>query len=173
MGFVEPTKNRKYSSPLIMSIDHQMLLSKLRYILAYGFELSTCVPAICFLAFWINVNLCGETDLMINVIDAFVFLGVALGGMLGLWVVGGVFIWPWILYLAGKLNGVPFQEGDWVRILKGSRRDLIVRVYIVYTPRHEIRVELGEQEKQEFKDVFKDNEVCLESKFSNTISRNP
>ena len=49
--------------------------------------------------------------------------------------------------------GPPFQPGDWVRILAGPHRDRVSRVYSLWQG-DTVRVELGEKEKAEFKDIF-------------------
>jgi hypothetical protein len=145
-----------------------MLLSKLRYVLAYGLELTTRVPAVLFLVFWIKTNLYRASELLSNAFEAFEFFCVAIIGLLGIRVVCAISIWQLVLFFSGKLNGVPFHEGVWVRILRGPHRDCVVRVYEIWSTQGQVRVEIGEQEKKEFKDVFKYNEVCLESKFSSS-----
>ncbi len=58
-----------------------------------------------------------------------------------------------------RKNGAPFREGDIVRILSGRHRDRVVRIYDSSwygngVVRAAMRVDLGEKEREEFKDVF-------------------
>jgi hypothetical protein len=75
-------------------------------------------------------------------------------------IAGMVLIWPVILTVGAFLNGAPFHAGDMVHILVGPHRDRMVRIYDVWGPRSQVRVELGEQEKKEVTDVFWNIEVC-------------
>ncbi|MBA4146915.1 MAG: hypothetical protein H0X66_02285 [Verrucomicrobia bacterium] len=67
----------------------------------------------------------------------------------------GIF-WPLFrpLYEARcRKNGAPFHVGDRVRILVGRNKDRVTRVYSDWRDDC-VRVELGEEEKEEFKDIF-------------------
>ena len=80
-------------------------------------------------------------------------IAVAAAAPLGLLL--GYFFFGYPLYLVGKrLNGGPFHEGDWVRILSGPHKNRLVRVYEVWSQRNQIRVDLGEHAKAQFRDVF-------------------
>lgn len=50
-------------------------------------------------------------------------------------------------------NGAPFRVGDHVRILAGRHKDRVVRVYSDWKD-DSVRVELGADEKEKFKDIF-------------------
>ena len=50
-------------------------------------------------------------------------------------------------------NGAPFHVGDHVRILAGRHKDRVVKVYSTWRD-DSVRVELGEKEKEKFKDIF-------------------
>lgn len=63
-------------------------------------------------------------------------------------------LWLPFYKLAAKMHGAPYQSGDWVRILRGPHRNRVVRVYEVWSERNEVRVELGEKEREDVKDVF-------------------
>ena len=67
----------------------------------------------------------------------------------------GIF-WPLLrpLYKARCLkNGAPFHVGDHVQILVGHHRGRVVRVYSGWRD-ESVRVEFGEKEKEQFKDIF-------------------
>lgn len=51
-------------------------------------------------------------------------------------------------------NGAPFREGDVVRILRGPHKQKVVPIYDVWIERDQVRVNLGEKEKNEMSDVF-------------------
>ncbi len=53
-----------------------------------------------------------------------------------------------------KLNGAPFHIGDRVQILTGSHRGKIESVYEIWKDHKEVRLDLGQQAKNEVKDVF-------------------
>lgn len=65
-------------------------------------------------------------------------------------------LWRWRM----SKNGAPFQVGDQVMILAGPHRDRIVRIYDVWPTRGEVRVELGQDERNAVTDVFGVLEVC-------------
>lgn len=67
-------------------------------------------------------------------------------------------------YLArAKKNGEPFRVGDTVHILKGKYKDIISDVYSVfdrgYANGHYVHVNLGDEAKENFADVFQSWEV--------------
>ncbi len=67
----------------------------------------------------------------------------------------GIF-WPLLrpLYKARcAKNGAPFQVGDHVRILAGRHKDRVVKVYDTWSG-DSVRVDLGENERKDFKDIF-------------------
>ena len=53
--------------------------------------------------------------------------------------------------------------GDRVQILAGPHRDRVFRVYEVWDERCQVRVDLDEEAKKEFTDVFSYTQVCRES----------
>ncbi|HEY4760490.1 MAG TPA: KOW motif-containing protein, partial [Thermoguttaceae bacterium] len=73
----------------------------------------------------------------------------------------GWFILSPIYYDRGLKNGAPFREGDMVRILVGPHRDRIVKVYAMWQG-NTVRVELGDKEKREFKDIFSPAQLLRE-----------
>lgn len=58
-----------------------------------------------------------------------------------------------LYYARLQMNGGPFKVGDHVEILYGPHRGRVVRVYSLWQG-YGVRVELGEKEKETFKDVF-------------------
>ncbi len=68
-----------------------------------------------------------------------------------------------IKYARSRENGAPFHEGDVVQILMGPYRDRVVPVYKVLEERKEVRVELGEKEKEDLKDFFSYTQICRET----------
>lgn len=75
-------------------------------------------------------------------------------------IVGYLFFLVIIVKIAYKINGAPFHVGDTVHILVGPYRGREVRVYDVWPTRGQVRVELGEYEEKEIKDVFGWYEIC-------------
>lgn len=73
-----------------------------------------------------------------------------------LFLVGSIFIAGFLspfYKLNEKLNGGPFDEGDEVIVLAGKHKGKITRVYSKWQGMS-VRIELGETEKENFKDVF-------------------
>lgn len=79
------------------------------------------------------------------------FIWALLGFFVGL-LSGSVLLPPLYRYRAIK-NGGPFKQGDIVQILVGSYRGQIARIYSSWQG-DSVRVELGEQAKEGFNDVF-------------------
>ncbi|MFQ5962438.1 MAG: hypothetical protein ACE5MG_13695 [Candidatus Methylomirabilales bacterium] len=77
-----------------------------------------------------------------------------------------IIAWPIVGIISGlqaELNGAPFHVGDRVRILVGPHRDRVVEVYEVWDERRQVRVELGEVERNQVEDVFSFGSVCREA----------
>jgi hypothetical protein len=53
----------------------------------------------------------------------------------------------------GKRNGGPFKPGDLVQVISGPYRNRVARVYSTWQC-ETVRVDLGEEAKQQFKDIF-------------------
>jgi hypothetical protein len=81
-----------------------------------------------------------------------------LGAMLGAFPCG-MFLGI-ILNSVEARNGAPFQQGDEVVILSKRFPGRVTRVYEVWPTRHQVRVELGEDERREVTDVFSYTDVC-------------
>lgn len=63
------------------------------------------------------------------------------------------------IYYARELaNGGPFKVGDRVYIIAGRHKGKVTRVYSMWQG-GTVRLELGEKEKETFKDIFGGNEV--------------
>ncbi len=82
---------------------------------------------------------------------------IPLGMVLGYFLLG----FP-LVFIGRIVNGGPFHEGDWVRILVGPHKNQIARVYDVWTERNQICVDLGKKAKAECSDVFFILKVCRE-----------
>lgn len=109
-------------------------------VLAQGFPLSNLVNLIIVVFFTV-------VALVIGLLLA----------LIGLSLLAGI-LWPLLrpLFNARALkNGAPFQVGDHVRILAGRHKDRIVRVYDVWKE-DQVRVELGQPEREKFDDIFSD-----------------
>lgn len=136
--------------------------SWLQYVLAHGLKLSVLVPPVALLASTVIAHPNWVVGQFTDLASAFDFIITVLGVLASGALIGVLVIWPIVALIAEKLNGSPFREGDIVRILVRTHRNKVVRVYEVWGPRHELRVELGEKEKEEVKDIFKFNEICRE-----------
>lgn len=87
--------------------------------------------------------------------------GPDLGQMLALVVAGAVmgFFVSWIFFkilwhIRVWINGGPFHNGDLVQVIAGAHAGRIAAVYEEWTSRKQVRVDLGESEWKEAKDVF-------------------
>jgi hypothetical protein len=76
------------------------------------------------------------------------------------WLLGGVFLWPFVAMLCNRLNGAPYRKGEHVCVLVGKYRNRITQVYEEWPSRHQVRLDLGEEEKSKVTDVYSYNEVC-------------
>ena len=74
-------------------------------------------------------------------------LGVAWGGL-----VGALFI------VRGRVNGGPFKPGDRVQIIGGSHDGILTHVYSGWQG-NSLRVDLGEEAKTNFKDIFEPTQL--------------
>ena len=121
------------------------------------------VSLICVIA---AVRASGVTTAALRDLSSFIWLvGIILvSALLGFFsaLLSGWFIFGPLYFTRGQKNGAPFSVGDRVRILVGAHRDAVVRVYQVWESRNQVRVELGEQEKKDTKDVFSYYQVCRE-----------
>jgi hypothetical protein len=71
-----------------------------------------------------------------------------------------------------KINGGPFRKGDLVQVLTGPHAGKIAAVYEEWTSRGEVRVDLGEQEWKETKDVFSQVQLCRVKRADRTVPAN-
>ncbi len=58
-----------------------------------------------------------------------------------------------IYYVRERVNGGPFRVGDTVYIIAGKHKGKVARVYSQWQ-HGTVRIELSEEEKEKFKDVF-------------------
>ena len=80
------------------------------------------------------------------------FLGLLLAILLGWFVLGPLY------YSQVERNGGPFKVGDEVLILTGPFRDRVARVYSPWQG-DRVRVDLGEEAKQRFRDIFSQTQL--------------
>jgi hypothetical protein len=135
--------------------------SRLQYILAHGFRLSTWGSSI-ILTVALAWALFFDSALPIGGLPTFWYALLLLPTVLLGWFLGGLVLWPIVASVASRLNGAPFDQGDRVRILVGQHRDQVVRVYEVWKERNQLRVDLGERETEDVQDVFSFHQVCRE-----------
>jgi hypothetical protein len=81
-----------------------------------------------------------------------VIVAACLGAVLGAFP-GALLLLPLLHWIEFR-NGAPFHEGDEVLILSKHYRGRITRIYTVWGERHQVRVELGVQERKSVTDVF-------------------
>ncbi len=123
----------------------------------------TGIPLLCALAV---IRICKPTpELLSDGRYLLQFLGIVLAALLigffSVFIIGWPILGP-IAHYRSLINGAPFHKGDLVHILVGPHRDRVVRVYEVWESRGQARVELGEKERQEVRDVFSDLKICKE-----------
>lgn len=111
-----------------------------------GFSLwSTGVPT----GVWDGLALAGY-------VAAAAALGYFVGMLMAVFTLGPIY------YQQGLDNGAPYAPGDSVRLLVGRHRGQTVRVYAIWGERNQVRVELGDAERDAVTDVFSYCEVCRE-----------
>ena len=75
------------------------------------------------------------------------------------------FIASWIFFkimwhIRIWINGGPFRKGDLVQVIAGVHAGKIVTVYEEWPSRSQVRIDLGEREWKEVKDVFSYVQLC-------------
>ena len=70
------------------------------------------------------------------------------------YIVGVAFIWMLLGGIAARIQGWPFEKGDEVVILTGQNRGRVTKIYEVWEPRGQVRLELGGEAKESFADVY-------------------
>jgi hypothetical protein len=70
------------------------------------------------------------------------------------YVIGICFIWMILGHIAARLQGWPFFEGEEVVILVGRHKGRVARIYEVWEPRGQVRLELGDAAKESVTDVY-------------------
>jgi ribosomal protein L24 len=95
---------------------------------------------------------------------ALVFVG-AIAGFMASWpllkVVWHIRVW---------MNGGPFHKGDLVQVIAGAHAGKIAAVYEEWPTRNQVRVDLGESEWTEVKDVFSYVQLCKVKKLESPCS---
>ena len=86
-----------------------------------------------------------------------VLLGSLLGppsGLLSAWfVLGPIYRWR------ARANGAPFHIGDSVYVIRGPNSGRILSIYELWPDRSQVRLDLGESEREKVSDVFSETEV--------------
>jgi hypothetical protein len=131
----------------------------LRHVLARSFVFCTCGPGVGVPMLFL-LREPPPTVLLLDLSYSFSLLGFLVTAGALSWLGGAIVLWPIVSWIVSRFNGGPFDVGDVVYILIGPHRDRTVRVYDVWPSRGQIRVELGETERAEVKDVFEYVEVC-------------
>lgn len=139
--------------------------NKLQYLFAQSDPMKVCLtagPILC--AVYVLRAIEPSLDMMKDFMTILLLVGVVLLSLPLGWF-GAIlilaFLFGPIYYDQGLRNGAPFHPGDHVRILAGPHRDRIVRVYS-YWQGDSVRVELGEEEKNNYSDVFSPYQLMRE-----------
>jgi hypothetical protein len=87
---------------------------------------------------------------------------VCAGGVLGIFlaVFPGMFVLGPLMHGVARINGSPFEVGDEVMILSGKHAGQIAKIYELWKERGQVRVELGEAERNAVTDVYSETQVC-------------
>lgn len=85
-------------------------------------------------------------------------IAAALGFMLGVFP-GGMLIGILLLWIEHR-NGAPFAPGDEVIILSKRFPGRVTRIHAVWAERRQVRVELGDDERENVTDVFFYTDIC-------------
>ena len=131
-----------------------------RYILAHTAGISGGIGALGMLAFvLVSIQSQGVLIPPAGVLIWVLLIAVAAGAV-G-WIVGTIFLWGFILsYIAARLQGWPFVEGDRVCILSGKHKNTVTTVYKVWAERGQVRVKLGPELAKNVEDVYCAVAVC-------------
>jgi len=98
---------------------------------------------------------------------AMVFAG-AIGGFAVSWIFFKI-LW----HIRAWINGGPFRKGDLVQVIAGTNAGKIAIVYEEWPSRKQVRVDLGEREWKEVKDVFSYVQLCKVKSAQPAGSKNP
>ncbi len=157
------------------SFGNTMKPSRMQYWFAQGWPGRTWFTVIPLLLVLAAVRACEPTPaLLLNWRCLLQFVGLVLLSLLLAFFSAILVGWPIlgpIYYDRGLKNGAPFHEGDLVRISAGPHRDRIVGVCELWASRDQVRVELGEKEKEEVKDVLSFTQICREQDAEQTHGR--
>jgi hypothetical protein len=95
---------------------------------------------------------------------ALVFVGAIAGFMVS---------WPFlkvVWHIRVWINGGPFHKDDYVQVIAGAHAGKIAAVYEEWPSRNQVRVDLGESEWTEVKDVFSYVQLCKVKKLESPCS---
>jgi hypothetical protein len=86
---------------------------------------------------------------------------ICVGGVLGLFlaVFPGMFVLGPLMNVVARINGSPFQVGDEVMILCGKHSGRVARIYELWNQRGQVRLELGEADRNAVTDVYSETQV--------------
>jgi hypothetical protein len=68
-------------------------------------------------------------------------------------------------FARGVANGAPYEKADLVQILAGPHEGRVASIYDIWPSRSEVRVGLGDWERDQFEDVFGYCQVCRPDRF--------
>lgn len=133
--------------------------SFIHYVLAHTAGISAGIGAIGGVALLIQIL--READALISDAATIMWSIVAAVPMAAMgWVFGMAFIWKILGRLAARVQGWPFQVGDEVWILSGVHANVTARIYAVWDERGQVKLDLGEDAKNQVADVFCAVTVC-------------
>ena len=107
---------------------------------------------------WILVPTLTPSPWSIGEFVIMLVVAACLGALIGAFPCGYI-LGPILKWIEHR-NGAPFHEGDEVVILSKRFPGRVTRIYAVWAERHEVRVELGEVEREKVTDVFSYTDVC-------------
>lgn len=86
--------------------------------------------------------------------------------------IGMLLLWPLFRVVCSKINGAPFGVGERVLILTGPHRGRLVSVYEITAGQggwNLLRLELGQDAKDSYKDIFEEYAVVRRSEIQETV----
>lgn len=140
-------------------IGHTMKPSPHNYALAYTAEFSAGIGVACSLCLLLRMLYSNGFLIADPVLITLLVISAVFTAAIG-WLLGLMFLWPILARIAARIQGWPFAVGDAVWILSGKHKDVRTTVYAVWDERTQVRVNLGPEAEETFKDVFCMVAVC-------------
>jgi hypothetical protein len=143
----------------------RMKPKRMQYFFAKSWPVTISFIGFIFFVVYLIVRACGPSALLLADwryllwFIGVILLTLPLSLLLSL-ILLGLVIGP-LYHHRGLKNGAPFYVGDRVRILSGRHLDKISRIYSTWQ-RGTFRVEIGQKEKDEFKDIFGPSDLFRE-----------